>query len=97
MNAQYQASLNQLKKKIEFLVSHYEHIKAENVRMADELTTLKQSLKENKTTTSELEHKINRLQIAEAFKASSSDVKEAKQKIGRIIKEIDKCLALLNN
>jgi len=97
MNAQYQAALNRLKNKIGSLVSHFEHIKAENERMALELTTLKTILNDNKTTISELEHKINRLQMAEAFKASSADVREAKQKIGKIIKEIDKCIALLNN
>ena len=97
MNAQYQAALNRLKNKIGSLVSRFEHIKAENDRMAVELTTLKLLLNENKTTISELEHKINRLQMAEAFKASSADVKEAKHKIGKLIKEIDKCIALLNN
>jgi archaellum component FlaC len=97
MNAEYQAALSQLKNKIGSLVSKYEHVKAGNERMAIELTTLKLLLSENKTTISELEQKINRLQMAEAFKASSADVREAKQKIGKIIKEIDRCIALLNN
>ena len=96
MNAEYQAALNRLKNKIETLVSQFEHTKAENERMALELTTFKKIINENKTTTSELEQRVNRLQMAEAFKASSSDVKEAKQKIGKLIKEIDKCIALLN-
>jgi len=96
MNAEYQTALSKLKNKIGLLVSQYENIKAGNERMAIELTTLKIILNENKTTISELEKKINRLQIAEAFKASSADVKEAKQKIGKIIREIDKCIALLN-
>jgi chromosome segregation ATPase len=96
MNAEYQTALNRLKSKIGVLVSRFEQIKAENDRMAAELTTLKTILNENKTTVSELEQKVNRLQMAEAFKASSADVKEAKQRIGKLIKEIDKCIALLN-
>jgi len=96
MNAEYQNAISRLKNKIGLLVSQYENIKASNERMAIELTTLKIILNENKTTISELEQKVNRLQIGEAFKASSADVKEAKQKIGKIIKEIDKCIALLN-
>jgi len=96
MNAQYQAALSRLKNRIGSLVSQYELVKAENDRMAVELTTLKLLINENKTTISELEQKVNRLQMAEAFKASSADVKEAKQRIGKLIREIDKCIALLN-
>jgi hypothetical protein len=33
----------------------------------------------------------------DAFKASSADVKDAKRKIGKIVKEIDKCISLLND
>lgn len=97
MNAEYQTALHRLKNKIGLLVSQYEQIKADNERMAIELTTLKIILSEDKTTIKELEKKISRLQMAEAFKASSADVKEAKQKISKLIKEIDKCIALLNN
>ena len=96
MNAEYQAALIRLKNKIGLLVSQYEHIKAENERMAIELTTSKIIISENKTKINELDQKINRLQIAGAFKTSSADVREAKQKVAKLIKEIDKCIALLN-
>jgi chromosome segregation ATPase len=96
MNAEYQGALQRLKNKIGLLVSQYEHIKAENERMAIELTTLKIILNENKTKISELDQKTNRLQIAGAFTASSADVREAKQKIAKLIKEIDRCISLLN-
>ncbi|MDR2584631.1 MAG: hypothetical protein LBC84_00170 [Prevotellaceae bacterium] len=94
MNADYQAALSRLKNKIGILVSQYETVKAGNARLAIELSTLKNIINENKITISELEQKVNRLQIAEAFKTSSVDVREAKQKIGKIIKEIDKCISL---
>ena len=96
MNAEYQTALSQLKNKIGLLVSQYERVKADSERMAIELTSLKIILSENKVKISELEKKTNRLQMAEAFKASSGDVREAKQKIGKIIKEIDRCISILN-
>ena len=96
MNAEYQTALSQLKNKIGLLVSQYERVKADNERMAIELTSLKIILSDNKVKISELEKKTNRLQMAEAFKASSGDVREAKQKIGKIIKEIDRCISILN-
>ena len=41
--------------------------------------------------------KEDQLQLTNAFEASSEDVKEAKQKIGRLGKEIDKCISMLND
>ena len=37
------------------------------------------------------------MQLGDAFKASSEDVKEAKKKIARIVREIDKCISMLND
>ena len=45
----------------------------------------------------ELEQKIDKLQLAGAFEASAADVKEARQNIGRLVREIDKCISLLND
>ena len=45
----------------------------------------------------ELEQQIDKLQLTEAFKSSASDIKEAKQNISRLVREIDKCIALLND
>ena len=96
MNAEYHAAIDRLKKQIGNLISQYECVKADNERMALELTTSKTQLNEHKTTLNELEQKVNKLQLAEAFKASGTDVQEAKQKVTKLIKEIDKCIALLN-
>ncbi|MCL1973578.1 MAG: hypothetical protein FWG54_02015 [Bacteroidetes bacterium] len=96
MNAEYHAAIDRLRKQIGILLSQYERIKADNERMALELTTSKTQLNEHKTTIHEFEQKVNKLQLTEAFKASGTDVQEAKQKVTRLIKEIDKCIALLN-
>ncbi|MCL2502882.1 MAG: hypothetical protein FWE30_07670 [Bacteroidales bacterium] len=96
MNAEYHAAIDRLKKQIGNLISQYECIKADNERMALELSTSKTQLNEYTTTIHELEQKVNTLQLAEAFKASGTDAQEAKQKVTKLIKEIDKCIALLN-
>ena len=70
---------------------------AENLELNRELAACKEQMELNNNKYKEQEEKINRLQLAEAFKSSSTDVKEAKQKIGKIIKEIDKCISLLND
>jgi len=97
MSKDYQSALNNLKRKIEIIISKYEQTSSENIRLTKELADAKNALDTNNNKVKELELRISNLQLAEAFKTSSTDVKEAKQKIGKIVKEIDKCIALLND
>ena len=97
MSKDYQSALNNLKRKIEIIISKYEQASSDNSRLVDELTETKNALENSNNKVKELEQRISNLQLAEAFKTSSADVKEAKQKIGKIVKEIDKCIALLND
>ena len=89
--------IENLKKKIELLISKYEAVVSENKILSTELSLLKSNLENEKNKGSELENKVNNLQLVEAFRASSEDVKDAKQKIAKLVKEIDKCIALLND
>ncbi|MDD4639250.1 MAG: hypothetical protein PHT63_05790, partial [Bacteroidales bacterium] len=86
-----------MKMKIELLISKYEQVVSENQRLLSELTDCRAVLDKSINNIKDLEEKVNRLQIAEAFRSSSGDAREAKQRIGRIVKEIDKCIALLND
>ncbi|MEA4867944.1 hypothetical protein SDC9_51788 [bioreactor metagenome] len=97
MERDYQSVIESLKGKIELIISKYEQVMAENLELNRELAACKEQMELNNNKYKEQEEKINRLQLAEAFKSSSTDVKEAKQKIGKIIKEIDKCISLLND
>ena len=97
MNTDYQSIIEGLKSKIEFIISKYEEVSSDNRRLVQELEQYKNDLNTITNKNKELEKNINRLQLTGAFAASSADVKEAKQKIGKIIKEIDKCIALLND
>lgn len=97
MERDYQSVIESLKGKIELIISKYEQVMAENLELNRELAACKEQMELNNNKYKEQEEKINRLQLAEAFKSSSTDVKEARQKIGKIIKEIDKCISLLND
>lgn len=97
MNTDYQTVINSLKAKIELIISGYEQTVADNQRLNQELSECREELNNSINKSKELEDKVNKLQLVEAFKSSSTDVKEAKQKIGKIVREIDKCIALLND
>lgn len=104
MNESYKIVLDAHKKKIEFFISRYENLLARNRELEDslgrrdaEIGALRDKLDNSNNKIKELEQKIDKLQLAGAFEASASDVKEAKQNIGRLVREIDKCISLLND
>jgi predicted nuclease with TOPRIM domain len=70
---------------------------SENESLKGELERCRTELENKGDRIKELEKKVELMQLGDAFKASSEDVKEAKRKIGRIVREIDKCISMLND
>lgn len=97
MEENYKTALTGLKKKIQILIQRCESFRVINAELAGKLEDAR---KQNELLTEknkELKEKIDNLQLMEAFKVSAVDVKEARQNIGKLVKEIDRCIALLNN
>jgi hypothetical protein len=88
--------LKRLRDKQLQLIAYYERAKREYVELLAEHQKSKDEIVRQYETIKALEEKNKKLQLAEAFKGSSADTNDAKLKIGRIVKEIDKCIALLN-
>ena len=87
--------LDTVKQGIQQLIAAYENEKMERQRLQ---TALEQSLAKEETYRKqiiELERQIDNLKLTEAFKASSGNSPEAKKKINSLLKEIDRCITLL--
>ena len=97
MSAESQITLRKLKGHIEQIISKYELALSENESLKGELERCRTELENKGERIKELEKKVELMQLGDAFKASSEDVKEAKRKIGRIVREIDKCISMLND
>lgn len=104
MDESYKIVLDAHKKKIELLISRYETLLVRNRELAEalgqkdaEIEVCRHNLDNSNEKIKELEQKIDRLQVAGAFEASAADVKEARQNIARLVREIDKCITLLND
>ena len=90
------AMLDAIKQDIKRLIAAYESEKLERMRLQIEL---EQSRNDNETCRKqiiELERQIDNLKLTEAFKASGSNP-EARKKIDSLIKEIDKCISLMES
>ncbi len=88
--------IDELKQKVQQLVSLYNNLKAEKETLVNEKISLIKTIEEQNIKISEIEDKYNSLQIAKAVVTKDVDSEYAKKRIDGIVREIDKCIALLN-
>ena len=86
--------LDSIKQKITQLIAAYESEKSECIRLRQELEQLKQQNEAYAKQIIELEREIDNKKLAGAF-MTGSDNAESKKKIDKLIKEIDKCISLM--
>lgn len=84
------------KDKIKKLLNKYDNLKSENIVLKKDAEDLKLKLKNKESELEFLNNKYNKLKLAKSLLASTGDSHDAKIKINRIVREIDKCIALLN-
>lgn len=84
-----------LSDKFEQLVLLYEKTRVECDKMRQDNTELKERWQKQEEKLTELEEKNKRLLITQAFVATNGNSEEAKEKISKIVRDIDKCITLL--
>jgi len=85
-----------LKDKVKKLLSLYNDLKANNAELKKQTEEYKTQIKNKEAELDFLKNKYNKLKLAKSLLASTGDSHDAKIKINGIVREIDKCIALLN-
>ena len=88
--------LRLLNKRLEELFDRYNELRTKNMILKDENDVLKRYLDERDRKVKELETRYERLKISGALMGEGRSAVEAKGKINELVREIDKCVALLN-
>jgi ATP phosphoribosyltransferase len=96
MNASQLQIIEELKSRSERLISMLEREKEEKGLLKQYNLELQKKIKVHQTRISELEVKYANLRIAKSLMAENEDSHDAKIRVNRIVREIDKCIALLN-
>ena len=96
MDGQSNDELNLLIKKVEMLLSRYQNLKVELENIKNENKGLKINLKDKEEILKETEKKYDNLKLTGALRGDGGDARESKQRIGELVREIDRCIALLN-
>ena len=87
--------LETVKHKITRLIAAYEKEKSERTIAQKELEQLKAQNETYRKQILELERQIDNLKLSEAFKGTAGNGTEAKKKVNALLKEIDKCIKLI--
>ena len=96
MSGQGYEELIILNRKLDELLDRYSNLKLEVVDLNSRNKVLKGMLQEREERMKELEIKYERIKLTGALLGEGENAYEAKKKITELVREIDRCVALLN-
>ncbi|MFM1876568.1 MAG: hypothetical protein RL266_2305 [Bacteroidota bacterium] len=89
--------INGLIVKVEKLVKLQGELQAENMKLKSANESLERLVSEQKNALIELEEQNKVVKIAKAVTEDDEDRKEQRKRLNELVREVDKCIALLNN
>ncbi len=81
--------------KIRQLIDKYQSLQRKNLVLINQVKELTTTSAEQKETIKQLEEKVNILKLAKTLETKEGNI-EAKVKINELVREIDKCIGMLN-
>jgi predicted nucleic acid-binding Zn-ribbon protein len=96
MSGQGYEELIILNRKLDELLERYNNLKSEVIDLKNGNEVLKNMLHDREEKLKELEIKYERVKLSGALLGEGENAFEAKKKITELVREIDKCVALLN-
>lgn len=96
MTAQEEQALHLFETRVRQLILSYQKLAQDNQRLQQELVEKQHALDEALAQNQQLNMDYNNLKLARMMTVSSEDLQSAKNRLSRLIREVDKCIALLN-
>jgi hypothetical protein len=96
MSEQGYEELVLLNRKIDDLLKVYSILKEENKNLKSRNESLEKEVHEREAEMKELEKKYDRLKLSGAILGEGENALEAKRRINELMREVDKCIALLD-
>ncbi len=96
MTDQEQNLLIEFKGKVKQIIAKHDTLKQDKHQLLGKIGDLEETISQLRQENGLLEKKYENLKIAKMLVGSDEDQKDAKNKIQKLVREIDKCIALLN-
>jgi len=88
--------INNIEVKVGKLIAKYDQLNAEKLDLQRNNNTLNVRLQEKEIQIAALQDKVKLMNISKSVDSSKEEVKSTRLKINEYVREIDKCIALLN-
>jgi CO/xanthine dehydrogenase FAD-binding subunit len=88
--------LGSIKDKLVRIKAKQDLLEADNAQLKERAIQLELELKEAKAKSQNLEKNYDRVKLAKTLVSSTGDKAEMKFRVNELVREIDKCIALLN-
>ena len=89
--------ISSIESKLNNLISSYQKVKSNNLSLKQENKNLLSEIDKKNNEINILKDRIKIMSISKSVDASKGDIRQTKLKINEYIREIDKCIAQLNN
>ena len=96
MTKEEEVALRLFETRIRQLILKYKELEQENLELYSMVDEKEQALKKAEEEIEHLKSQYSHLKSAKIIEVSGNDVQETKTRIAKMVKEIDKCIALLN-
>ena len=90
------AVLISIKEKVYLLMSNNSSLKEQNMQLETKVSELKNTLEQRNAEIENFNEKVKMLKMAKSLSGDSEKNTEMKLKINELVREIDKCISLLN-
>lgn len=88
--------LNTFEGKLRHLLLLYEEVKKENASLRELLAEKDNEILRMENSRKELEEKYTNLKMARIISINDNELRDTKQRLARLVREVDKCIAMLN-
>ena len=88
--------INNIEYKLNIFISKYRKLNQENISLKKKNDDLSLEIQKKEKEILSLNDKIKLMNISKSVDVSEEEVKESRLKINKYVREIDKCIALLN-
>ena len=88
--------LNTFEGKLKHLIFLYEEQKNENVSLRQLISEKEAEIERIENSRKELEAQYTSLKMARIISVQDNELRDTKQRLARLVREVEKCIALLN-
>ena len=96
MSAEQTEIFEGIKQKIQSVKIRLKAQQEENIRLTKQYEDIQKAVQQKQLLIEELKQKNQKLALVKGIMADGEDTQDARIQINRIVREIDKCIALLN-